>query len=181
MKAKDETMSRIRVIPALFAICSLGQLTSAAEPPKPLELKVLERFVGTWDVEAVTKATVWTPTEKKEKCVEYNEMILEGWFLHGISKSPDGKTNAVVMNTYDPVKKEYRIRRFASGGLCDELTGQWDEATSTLTVTGDLGRGIALTAAFHLTDSDHREYHVVAKDDDGKVYVDIQAKVARRK
>ncbi len=174
-------MNRIGVISAVLVICGLGQITSAAEPAKPPELKVLQRFVGTWDVEAVTKPTVWTPAEKREKCVEYNEMALDGWFLHGSSKSADGKTSAIVMNTYDPGKKEYRIRRFTPGGLCDELTGQWDETTSTLTVKGDLGRGITLTAAFHLKDEDHREYHVVAKDDDGKVYFDVQGRVTRRK
>jgi hypothetical protein len=181
MKARNEMMSRIRAIALLLAISFPGQQTSAAEPGKPPELKVLERFVGTWDVEAITKPTVWTPTEKREKCVEYNELVLDGWFLHGSSKSVDGKISAIVMNTYDPVRKEYRIRRFTPGGLCDELTGQWDEAASTLTVRGDLGHGITLTAAFHLTDEDHREYHVVAKDGDGKVYFDVQATVTRRK
>jgi hypothetical protein len=181
MKARDETMRRLPAIAVLFTIGSLGTMVSAAEPAKPPELKVLERFVGTWNVEAVTKPAVWTPTEKREKCVEYNEMVLDGWFLHGSSKSADGKTSAIVMNTYDPVNKEYRIRRFTSGGLCDELTGQWDESTSTLTVRGDLGHGITLNAAFHLTDEDHREYHVVAKDGEGKVYFDVQATVTRRK
>ena len=142
----------------LLATGMVGQAVNASEPAKPPELKVLERFVGTWNVEAVTKPAVWTPTEKKEKCVEYNEMVLDGWFLHGSSKTTDGKISAIVMNTYDPVKKEYCIRRFTSGGLCDEVTGQWDEATSTLTVSGNLGRGITLNAAFHLTDKDRREY-----------------------
>ncbi len=85
------------------------------------------------------------------------------------------------MNTYDPVKKVYRIRRFTSGGLCDELTGQWDETTRTLTVRGDLAHGITLNAAFHLTDEDHRKYHVVARDVDGKVYFDVRGTVTRKK
>ncbi len=90
-------MNRVKAIAVLLAICRLGQQTSAAEPSKPPELKVLEWFVGTWDVQAVTKPAVWTPTEKRENCVECNEMVLDGWFLHGSSKSPDGKISAIVM------------------------------------------------------------------------------------
>ena len=104
-------MSQANAIAVLISICCLGQQTSAAEPAKPPELKVLERFVGTWDCEVVIKPAVWTPTEKREKSVEVNEMSLDGWFLHGSSKTTAGKTNAILMNTYDPAR-----RIIASGG-----------------------------------------------------------------
>ena len=174
-------MSRVESIALLFAICCLGQQTSAAEPPKPPELKVLERFVGTWDVEVVIKPAVWTPTEKREKSVEVNEMSLDGWFLHGSSKTTAGKTNAILMNTYNPAQKTYRIWRFMSGGSCEEMRGEWDETASTLTITTDLGHGITQKAAFHLIDKDRREYHIVAKDGHGKVYLDVHGAVTRRK
>ncbi len=96
-------------------------------------------------------------------------------------RTADGKTNAILMNTYDPAQKNYRIWRFTPGGSCEEMAGKWDEATSTLTITTDLGHGITQKAAFHLIDKDHREYHVVAKDGDGKVYLDVQGTVTRRK
>jgi len=159
----------------------VGQAVHAAEPAKPPELKVLERFVGTWDCEAVIKAAIWTPEEKREKSVEVNEMSVDGWFLHGSSKTTDGKTNAIVMNTYDPAQKSYRIWRFVPGGSCLEMKGEWDEAASTLTITSDLGHDVTQKAVFHLTDEDHRDYHVVAMDGDGKVYLDVQATVTRKK
>jgi hypothetical protein len=159
-----------RAIVLLVAICCLGQQASAAEPAKPPELKVLERFVGIWDCEIITKAAVWTPDEKREKAVEVNEMALDGWFLHGCSKTRDGKTIAVLMNTYDPAKKKYRIWRFA-GRSCEELIGSWDEKTSTMTITAEAGHGIATKAEFRIIDQDHREYRVLAKDGDGKVYL----------
>ena len=174
-------MNRIRAIALLLAVSCLGQQAPAAEPTKPPELKVLERFVGTWDCEVVLKPAKWMREEKREKSVEVNEMSLDGWFLHGSSKTMDGKTNAILMNTYDPVQKNYRIWRFMSGGSCEEMRGQWDEATSTLTITTDLGHGITQKAAFHLIDKDRREYHVVAKDGDGKVYLDLHGTVTRRK
>lgn len=174
-------MKRLAIAILAAATCCLGYQSSAAEPATPPELKLLERFVGTWDCEVVVKPAVWTPKEKREKSVEDNEMALDGWFLRGTSKTTDGKTNAILMNTYDPVKKEYRIWRFTPGGSYEELTGQWDETTATLTIATDLWRGITQKAAFHLIDKDHREYHVVAKDGDGKVYLDVQGTVTRRK
>jgi hypothetical protein len=166
---------------ALFvAICCLGQQAWAADSPKPPELNVLEKFVGVWDCEIITKPAVWTPDEKREKAVEVNEMALDGWFLHGCSKTRDGKTIAILMNTYDPTQKKYRIWRFVGHG-CEELTGSWDEKTNTLTITADAGHGITTKAAFRIIDQDHREYRVVAKDGDGKVYMDIEGKVTRRK
>jgi hypothetical protein len=175
------SMKRLAIPILAAATCCLGLQSSAAEPTKPPELKLLEKFVGTWDCEVVVKPAVWTPKEKREKSVEVNEMSLDGWFLHGTSKTTDGKTNAILMNTYDPAKKEYRIWRFTSGGSCEEMTGKWDEATATLTIATELGHDVTQTAAFHLIDKDHREYHVVAKDSDGKVYLDVQATVTRRK
>jgi hypothetical protein len=41
--------------------------------------------------------------------------------------------------------------------------------------------GITLKATFHFIDADHREYHVIAKDDEGRVYLDIEGKVTPRK
>ena len=173
-------MRRVGIAVGLLVMRWLAEQTSAAEPPKPPELKVLEKFVGTWDCEIVTKPAVWTPKERHDQAVEVNEMTAEGWFLHGCSKTPDGKTVLVMMNTYDPVRKKYHFWRFAGQG-CEELDGQWDEATSTLTITTDHGNGVTTTAAFHVIDRDHREYQITAKDGDGKLHLDIHGTVTRRK
>ncbi len=173
-------MKRIETLMLLSVAACLSQHSLGAEPVKPPELKVLEKFVGTWDCEIVTKPAVWTPEEKREKAMEVNEMALDGWFLHGSSKTPDGKTLVIMMNTYDPERKKFHFWRFAGRG-CEEADGQWDETTSTLTITTDQGNGVTTKAAFHVIDGDHREYHIVAKDGDGKVYVNIQGKVTRRK
>jgi hypothetical protein len=165
----------------LLIVCCVGQRAWAEEPSKPPELEVLKKFVGTWDSKVVMKPAVWTPKEVQLEAVEVNEMTLDGWFLHGASKTRDGKTHAILMSTYDPAKKKFRIWRFTPGGVCEELTTEWNETTSTLTIVSDLGHGITSTAAFHLIDKDHREYRVVAKDSDGKVYLDYQGTVARRK
>jgi acylphosphatase len=174
-------MNRIRVIPAVFAIYSLGQLTTAAELPKPPELKVLERFVGTWDDESVSTPAVWTPKEVRAKSMEVNGWALDGWFLQGTGRTPGGKIEVIVMNGYDPVEKTYRFWWFFPGGHTEQWTGKWDEATATLTIKGDLGKGMTTTGSIHFTDDDHHELHFVTKDSDGKVYSDTSAKAVRRK
>jgi hypothetical protein len=173
-------MNRIKTFVLLLSVCCLAQRAWSADSPKPPELKVLEKFVGIWDCEIITKPAVWTPEGKREKAVEVNEMTLDGWFLHGCSKTQDGKVLAILMNTYDPVRKKFHIWRFTGRG-CEELDAQWDEAASTLTITADHGSGITSKATFHIIDKDHREYHVIAKDGEGKVYLDIEGTVVRRK
>jgi hypothetical protein len=173
-------MNRTAILVLLAFLCP-GHKALPAEPAKPAELKVLERFVGAWDCEVVMRPALWTPKEVREKSVEINEMALDGWFLQGLSTTRNGTTNAILMNTYDSTEKKYRVWRFLPGGSCEELSGQWDEATSTMTITTDLGQGITQTAAFHLIGKDHREYQVTAKDSEGRVYLDVHGKVTRRK
>jgi hypothetical protein len=48
-------------------------------------------------------------------------------------------------------------------------------------VTKRLILSFTTKAAFRIIDQDHREYRVLAKDGDGKVYLDIEGKVTRRK
>jgi hypothetical protein len=167
----------VGVLVAVIAVTALG----GEQPPKPQELKVLERFVGTWDCAVVTKVAIWTPKEVRENMVEVNELVLDGWFLKGSSRTRDGKLRAMLMNSYDPVKKQYHVWKFTPGGSCEELTGAWDEATTTLTITNDLGDGITAKAVSHVIDKDHREYDVTAKDGDGRTYMDIHGTVTRRK
>ncbi len=51
-------MKRIGILAAFFVVGCLGHPALAAESPKPVELKVLEKFEGTWDCEIVTKPAV---------------------------------------------------------------------------------------------------------------------------
>ena len=176
----DGNLMRLSIVVGLLVAVHAATAVSDEEPPKPPELKVLGRFVGTWDSESVSKPAVGTP-EVREKSVEVNEWALDGWFLQGSNRTPDGKIKATLMNGYDPVEKTYRIWRFLPGGYSDQWTGQWEEATATLTIKSDLGRGITATGGIHFTDEDHHELHFLVKDSDGKVYSDSLAKVVRRK
>lgn len=172
---------RTRIVPALLIALSAAVALGGEGPPKPPELKVLERFVGTWDAESVSKPAVWTPKEVREKYVEVREMILDGWFVESKARAADGKTDSGIwMMTYDLARREYREWLFLTGGFSIQWSGQWDEATKTFSFTGDAGNGITSKLTVQFMDKDHIEFRIVAKDNDGKVYQDIKGKLTRR-
>ena len=173
-------MKRVGTVVLLIVAGCLGQRTSATEPPKLPELKVLGKVVGTWDDESVCTPAVWTPKEVRAKSMEVNGWALDGWFLQGTGRTPDGEIKVIVMNGYDPVEKTYRFWWFFAGGHTEQWTGKWDEATATLTIKGDPGKGMTTTGSIHFADEDHHELHCVTKDSDGKVYSDTSAKAVRR-
>jgi hypothetical protein len=172
---------RVIVVIGLCAVVSAAMALGGEGPAKPPELKLLDRFVGTWDVESVSKPAVWTAKEVREKLVEVRELVLDRWFLEGKSRSEDGKSGLYSwMMTYDSVRKEYRVWLFASGGFSIHWSGQWDEATSTLSFTGDAGSGVTSKGTTHFIDKDHYEFRLIARDSDGKVYQDMKNTLTRR-
>ena len=165
-----------------FWMAMLGAWAFGDEgPAKPPEMEVFGRFIGTWDCEVISKLAVWTPKEVREKTMEVNEWVMDGWFMHGTGKSAKGEIRTVVMNTYDPAAKLYRFWQFLLGGRCSESIGKWDEATKTLTLTTGLDGGITMKGLFHIIDQNHRQYDIVAQDAEDKVYLNVHGEVSRRK
>lgn len=173
-------MRVIVVVIGLCAVVGAAVALGGEGPPKPSELKVLDRFVGTWDGESVSKPAVWTPKEVRGKFVEVRKLVLDGWFVEARGRSADGKPGTIWMMTYDSARKEYRIWLFHVGGFSNHWSGQWDEATSTLSFTGDDGSGITSKSTTHFIDEDHYEFRLIATDRDGKVYQDMRNTLTRR-
>lgn len=154
---------------------------SSAQPPaKPPELKVLERFIGKWKIETISKPAEWTPKEERFTGTSTNEWVLDGWFQHHKVKDDQG-TEGIELLTFDPRMKTYRYWSFFSNGLIKEMTGEWDEKSKTFTTKADIGNGITVVGKMHFIDSDNRESTVVAKDAAGKVYLDLRGKLTRQK
>ena len=82
--------------------------------------------------------------------------------------------------TYDLARKEYRLWMFLTGGFSIHWSGQWDEATKTLSVTADAGHGVTSKGTSHFIDKDHIEFRILATDSDGKVYTDKKGMLTRR-
>jgi hypothetical protein len=160
-------------------VFTLSDEGGAQPPAKPAELKVLERFIGKWKFEMIAKPAEWTPKEMRTVGTTTNEWVLDGWFQHHKVKDDQGERIDVM--TYDPRKKTYRSWSFDSNGYANEMTGDWDEKSKTLTTQGDFGNGITAVAKMLFIDNDNREVNLVAKDVKGKIYLDIRGKLSRQK
>jgi hypothetical protein len=169
------------VMSCLCAVVSAAMALGDEGPPKPPELKVLERFVGTWDAESVSKPAVWTPNEVRTKYVEVREMVLDGWFVEAKSRAADGKAGTFSwMMTYDVARKEYREWLFVTGGFSIQWTGHWNEGDKSFSFTGDAGNGITSKLTAQFIDKDHIEFRIRATDSDGKLYQDMKGSLTRR-
>jgi hypothetical protein len=156
----------------------------AGEPKKPedkpAELKLLERFVGTWKDEAIYKPSVSTPKERRETSTSRYQWSLNGWFLVERGKTTDGDEDLQIL-TFDPKKKAYRRWYFDSDGNIRESSGKWDDKSSTFTWTGSLDEGATVVSVWKFTDKDTLDWTWTSKDKEGKVVGRIEGKSVRQK
>jgi len=156
-----------------------GEPTEIQQSP---ELKVLQRFIGSWEQQVVSKPAQWTPQKQTMGLTTKCEWILGGRMLQSKGEWSPGGIETLILMTYDAEKKVYRQWYFDSKGIIPrgEELGKWDEATKTLTWTGRLGNGITKTGVTRFIDKDTNEWTVVFKDSDGKVLLDMEGKAKRK-
>jgi hypothetical protein len=163
-----------------LALVSL-QAADGQDAPRSPELEVLDRFLGTWKIDMVSKPAEWTKQEVKLTGTTTNEWTLGGRFqIHRAKYSPT-HVESVEMLTYDADRKVYRFWHFNSNGIANETTGAWDEKSKTMTFKGDFGNGITSVSKMRFVDKDTREAVMTAKDKSGKVYLDVHVKLVRQK
>lgn len=166
---------------AIQSLLFVATVAPAAEPDtsKPAELKVLERLVGKWDSESVSRVAEWTPKEGRAKGILTREWVLNGRYVQETSKQSD--TDAIVMFTYDTAMKAYRWWLFNSEGNNFDTSGQWDEKTQTLTCKSELGNGLTNTSTIHFLDADTHKWTAIVKDGKGKIFFDAAGTCTRQK
>lgn len=175
----------IRMLSLLFFVGCLPVFRIAPihaaedDTSKPPELKVLERLVGRWNSETVSRVAEWTPKETRATGVLTREWVLDGRFVQENSKQSD--TDAIVMFTYDSSKKEYRWWMFNAKGHAMEMAGQWDEPSKTFSFKADLGNGLVNTSTMHFIDNDMHKWRASVKDRQGKLYFDAEGTCKRTK
>lgn len=150
-----------------------------AGPPKPPELKMLERYIGNWTTETVKKPAEWTPKEERMTGTLTNEWLLDRRFVQQRGKESNGMEH-VQMKTYDPQRKQYRLWHFDTAGTAADSTGKWDEDSKTMTWSSERN-GITGTNVVRFVGNDAIEWNLVAKDRGGKLYLDMGGRFSRRK
>lgn len=151
----------------------------APPPPKPQELMLLERYLGTWDTETHRRAAEWTPKPSRTTGTVTNAWVLDGRFMQQKGAESDGREH-IQMRTFDPQKKQYRVWHFDSAGFADSLDGQWNETARTMTWQAERN-GITTTNRVHFPDNDTISWHVLARSAKGKVFSDMEGKFKRRR
>ncbi len=165
--------------PALPGL-SLGQ--PAPEPKDIPELKVLERWVGKWDLHVTMKKSVWFPKGETIEATAITEWALGGRYLQSKNKDKTTPYQGTWLATYDLAHKAYRQWYFDSLGGAVEVSGEWDEKSKTMTWTGqDKKQGLTTKTQHKFLSADEHEWTSVVTDKDGQVMMDEHGKAKRQK
>src|SRR5205814_1105298 len=113
-------------------------LRAADAPPKPPELRVLDKLVGEWTTQATVTVADTQPQNVKTTGTSSRKWALDGRFAEESLKSSDGGEARTIL-TFDANRKAYRLWCFNSTGTSVEMAGQWDEAKQTFSFKADLG------------------------------------------
>jgi hypothetical protein len=114
----------------LLSVNSFG----ADKDDRPAELKVLERYVGTWAHEATLLPTKSSPKKTTRRAIEQTEWMLSDSFL--ISRAvneTDGLKSLSFFTVNRNDRTTYPFWYFGSSGGIGHLKGKWDEASKTMT------------------------------------------------
>ena len=176
--------NRTTVFAVVIIVTSLVSATRAQDSAleKSPELKVLNRYVGSWEETAIAKPALWTPERTTSTTTTTRRWILNGTMIENKGAWLPGKNEFLHLMTYDPQRKEYRQWYFDKDNLAPQAyRGKWDEATQTFTFTGTLADGIRSTSQQRFVDKDTFTWTLLAKDQTGKVVLDMEGKCVRKK
>jgi hypothetical protein len=167
-----------RILAVGFGLILLGGASAQEQAP---ELKVLDRWVGTWKTEAINKPAEWNPKETKIAGTVTGKWILGSKFVEESWSSQAGGSEHRFLWSYDPQRKMYRNWFFGSDGTTGEGTGTWDEKTNTMTWKTEPGPGLTGNATCRFLDADTYEWTYIIRDGAGKAYLDMKGKHTRVK
>ena len=170
----------VLVAAAALLPAGVGPLHAAEGPPKPAELKVLEKLIGEWTSETTVTVLDGTPQVVKSTGVATRKWALDGRIVEESAKSSNG-TEAKVIFAYNTGEHAYRWVYFSSDGFIVDSSGQWDEAAQKLSLKADLSNGVTQTSTLHFTGDDTQEWTSKVTDAAGKVWFEGSGTLKRKK
>ena len=174
-------MRLITITLTVLAAATFAAVVKADDVPKRSpELQVLDRFVGTWDVHVAIK-----PVDGEK--ITFDHVSERAWSLGGTfvrledanNLRRTGEKEFQLLWTYDPEAKNYPAV-FMDGPNRGELTGTWDEKTTTMHWKGKSPDGSTSEGKHRFIGKDRAEPSGVFKDADGKVVMEISWPQTRR-
>lgn len=160
----------------------LDQWSKLGAPIQPIpdEVKRLEPFVGTKDVEFTQRPSIVSPKGGTAKMVSTGAWILDGRFV--LTRMGQGERESLFVVGYDTNKRAYRYVRLGSNGEHEENIGQWNEASRSFEWRGVNGpAGLTRTSTSRLLGNGTIETQILSKTQDGRIHLDITNKATPRK
>ncbi len=148
--------------------------------PIPVETKRLDPFVGEWNAEFIHRPSVVSRQGRTSRGSMTARWILDGRFLFGTTEVGSHRSEWVI--GYDTNKKAYRYIRFTDAGQIDESTGQWNAETDSLVwKLVSPPQRLTRTSTTRFVGVDGTYNHIVARNSDGQVHMDLTIKGTRKK
>lgn len=167
---------------ALLAIAVPSILFAQSTEPPSKELRVLERFIGSWHETVTTNPSPSNPQKTTTTITGSRQWILDMHMIENKGTWSHDNRQFLHLITYDPKQMNYIQWYYDKGTLVpQESRGTWDEATQTFTFKGTAGDGLQTSSVQKFLDADNFTWTLVAKDQSGNVVVDVEAKCVRKK
>ena len=156
-----------------------GGMSAEAQTPSP-ELKVLDRFVGSWRLEVVSGQANGDQEKSTLACVF--KWSLQGQYIEARLTDLDGKQIALSLYSYDSDAGVHKMWTFAPNSPKPTLsTLRWNELKKTFTGKGDLGNGITEQSTGRFIGNDRIEWTGTTNNASGNVLGEFKANYLRQK
>ena len=176
----------LRSICVFWLLCSPLRAADSDKSPTPQrgalpgpELRVIEKWRGTWDVKSTRRAP--GPVEEVNY-VESFDWVLDGRFLRSeTSQKPDG-SKSMSMFWFDVFTKTYRFVIFDAAGFGLELPPPtWNESTQTMEWKTGSFSPTSYTAHATFPDRDTIRWKSLWKDWKGTAILELEGVSTRRR
>jgi hypothetical protein len=145
----------------------------------PVELKVIDKWRGTWDV----KATRRQPQPAGEVTYEETfDWVLDGRYLRSETSRKSDGGKSMSMFWFDLLTKTYRYVIFDASGLVVDLPPPtWSDSTQTMEWKSSLFSPLSYTGHAIFTDPNTIRWKSLWKDWKGTIILELEGTSIRRK
>ena len=149
------------------------------------ELKALDHYAGTWDVEMTI-----VPRDPNQQGKTFRGQVEAKWVVGGrfleqtgtYRLSETGQPLVIkTLMTYDTAEKQYHYWLFLSSGGVRESRGQWNEQTKTMTSTMKSADGDVTTTTADFSTAGEENWTIETRHVDNSIAFRITGKNTRRK
>ena len=197
---KPRTMVRIGAMAAvafLFAMSAAAPLYAAEDAARSAEFKVLDRWVGDWDLEITVKPNAQAPQGHKATFKSQVRWALNDRFLRCEAKGEGADGDQKIAEafmwiiTHDPQRKAYTSTVFwsnvpagaaGSWGTVPSGVGTWDEKEQMMSIRSeDKESGMVTLSVTQWIDKDTHRWVQSLTEKNGNVVVEMTGMGRRRK